>query len=840
MAIQRDLDQAQIAFQIVGADADQFQVTRYRGTEGLCQLFRFEVEAVCYEQDLDLDAIVGTRAMLHVRNSFNERKFHGLISRVEVIGESNDSALYRLELSPHLWLLTHRSDCRIFQGRTTKQIIEDVFTAAGLPADSYSLSGISNADVREYCVQYRETDFNFICRLMEADGIWWYFEHTADLHKFVATDSSEQYTAIPDEPEVPYQPPTGMNVIEGEHVFRFRKGHAVRPSHVSLTDYDFENPKNSLAAQEKLERDAGLEFRDYPGEYKAAAAGTTLAGKRVQEFEAARVVATGMADCLRFAPGRKFKLVDYPSASANQEYLLTSVTHQGKQVTAQSGADYLGQSSLFDPNVRQALLAAQQSPDGSALRDVARAVLQIASRLSRQDPSAQRPSATWLFHAGQVIRDLTSLGAGLGLGAMQSLSLPNLMGDNDVFRFTEYDAPTYECRFECVPATAKYRPPRVTPWPVMRGTQTAVVVGPSGEEIHTDAHGRIKVQFHWDRVGTKDDKSSCFIRVGQLLAGGMYGAMFLPRIGHEVIVDFLEGNPDKPIVIGSVYNGLNKPPYALPDNKTRTVIKTNSSKGGGGTNEIRIEDLKDSEQFLINAHKDYHLRVGKAGKGQERHLVEENRSLTVKKEQRTKIDSSYSVNVGAKYAIMVAETYNETVKGDVIQDYKANHGHKVASEYYLKAGSKVIIEGGAQITLKVGGNFVDIGPAGVTIKGTMVLINSGGAAGSGSANQSPAEPAAPEEPDQVEPGKDEVYGPVNEQAPAIAEKTYEGHWVSFDLKDETTGEPCAGEYYEVTLPSGKVVKGALDVNGYARIWVAEAGECQIAYPNRHPDEWQRG
>ncbi len=837
MAIARDLSQGQIAFKLVGGDAEQFQVTRYRGTEGLCQFYRFEVELVCYEQDLDISKVVGVQATFEISSRFGERVFHGIVTRFENIGASNDWSLYRAELMPSHWLLTHRSDCRIFQDKSVKDIVGAVMTAAGIPTNRYRFDVERQPTARPYCVQYRETDWNFIARLLEEEGIWWRFEHTADKHELIMSDAPSKYGTIGAEALL-YRPPTGMNVTEGEHVFRFRMGQTVRPGTVSLADYNFENPTLGLGAKAQLEHDKGLEFRDYPGEYIEKAEGDRIAGVRTQEFESGRVIGTGMADCIRFAPGKTFELSEFPAASANIKWLLTTVTHQGKQVGSQGNVDLMGQSGLLDPGVRTGLMVAQQS-DNEQIREVARAILQIGARLSRRDPAAQRAVATWLYHAGQVVRDLTSVASGMGAELAKALSLPNLFGDNGGFSFVDYEPPTYECQFECVPDTVSFRPPRVTPWPVMRGTQTARVVGPSEEEIHVDKYGRIKVQFFWDRLGNNDDKSSCFIRVAQPLAGGMYGAVFIPRVGQEVIVDFLEGDPDKPMVIGSVYNADNMPPYTLPDNKTRTVIKTNSSKGGGGTNEIRIEDLKDSEQFLINAQKDYHLRVGKDDKGEERHHVETNRFLNVKKEQRSKIGSSYSIDVGAKYAIKVKETYNETVEGDVVQDYKANHGHKVASEYFVKA-DKVIVDATSAISLNCGSNFVLIDTSGVTITGTMVKINSGGSKQSGSANQSPASPAAPEEPDTVTPGKDPSYSGAPEEGPAIEDKPYEGHWISFDLKDRNTGEPRAGEYYEVKAPSGKIISGTLDVNGFARVWIEEAGNCEISYPRLPADEWQPG
>jgi type VI secretion system secreted protein VgrG len=276
------------------------------------------------------------------------------------------------------------------------------------------------------------------------------------------------------------------------------------------------------------------------------------------------------------------------------------------------------------------------------------------------------------------------------------------------------------------------------------------------------------------------------------------------------------------------------PPYTLPDEKTKSVIKTHSTKGGGGTNEIRFEDLKDKEQLLIHAQKDFHLRV----KNQERHNVGEIQHLTVGKEQRTRIGEHRSVDVVGKDALRVKETRNVTVEGDVLEDFKANHGQIVASQYYIKA-NELVVEADSGISLKVGSNFIVINSSGVSVKGTKIGLNSGGSALSKSVNGSAASPAAPEAADDVQPGQDKNYSGEPAQLAAIEERPYEGHWISFDLKDED-GKPVAGEYYEVTKPSGDVISGTLDVNGFARLWIDQPGQCQVCYPRRDSGEWEPG
>ncbi|MCL4853898.1 MAG: type VI secretion system tip protein VgrG, partial [Bryobacteraceae bacterium] len=282
---------------------------------------------------------------------------------------------------------------------------------------------------------------------------------------------------------------------------------------------------------------------------------------------------------------------------------------------------------------------------------------------------------------------------------------------------------------------------RLTPVPQVHGTQTATVVGPAGEEIYTDEYARVKVQFHWDREGKNNADSSCWVRVATSWAGSNWGAISLPRIGQEVVVDFLEGNPDRPIIIGSVYNAEQMPPYALPAKRTQSTIKSRSSKGGAPSNfnEIRFEDLKGSEQMFLHGEKDMDLRV----KNDLREFVKRDRHLVVAGSQKELVKGNKDVHAQG--------VHKQKVDGDVHLIAGGKRNEKVGTvlaveagtEIHLKAGGKIIIEGGQQVSVKGAGGFIDIGPAGITIQGTMVKINSGGAVGSGSGS-SPQEPADPD------------------------------------------------------------------------------------------------
>jgi type VI secretion system secreted protein VgrG len=323
----------------------------------------------------------------------------------------------------------------------------------------------------------------------------------------------------------------------------------------------------------------------------------------------------------------------------------------------------------------------------------------------------------------------------------------------------------YSNAFTCIPFGLPFRPARTTPRPFVHGSHTATVVGPSGEEIFTDKYGRVKVQFHWDREGKDDSDSSCWVRVGTPWAGKQWGMIHIPRIGQEVIVDFLEGDPDQPIIVGSVYNASQMPPYKLPDNKTQSGIRSNSSKGGGQNdrNEMRFEDKTGSEQYFMFAQKDMDQRV----KNDSREFVGNDRSLIVTADQKesvgadkhTSVTGDETEKVGGDLSLQVAGNLNEKTGGDLSLQVGGNQWGKVGQVYaseagqeiHLKAGMKIIIEAGMQISLIGPGGFVDIGPAGVTIQGTMVLINSGGAAGSGT-SASPKDPKDPKAPDVADDG----------------------------------------------------------------------------------------
>jgi len=880
MPLVQDRSRSQLAFQVAGGDVDRFQVIRYRGSEGLCQLYRFEIELVSDDMAVNFDEIVGKPAVLSINTVTEERWFHGIISRFELTNQTVGQAYYRAELVPALWLLTHRYNSRIFQNKNTKDIVTEVLTRAGFSSDRFRFALQGSYTPREYCVQYRETDYNFICRLMEEEGIWWYFEQTKDAHVLVMADGPGAYKPIDGEAELPFVPPSGMS-HETEHVFRFRLGRAVRPGAVALNDFNFKNPKLKLDAQADAGRDKSLEFFDYPGEYTEQSAGTALARTRLEEFDGSRTVGVGLSNSYRLAVARTFTLTGHPVDTLNDTYLVTALLHQGKQATLRATTGSNGRSGILDARVHQSLLAARQSQDEN-VRQLAEALLQIASRLRVGDASAHRALTHWMYHAGQVSRDLANVAAAAGSSPMDAISLRNLIEDVAQNALVDYDAPVYECRFECIPASVTYRPPRVTPWPVMRGTQTARVVGPEGEEIHTDEYGRVKVQFHWDREGNEGGQAKLFgadssgwIRVAQGMAGGNYGMMFLPRVGQEVVVAFLEGDPDQPLIIGRVYNADHMPPYKLPDEKTKSVIKTHSSKGGGGCNEIRFEDLKDKEQLFIQAQRQmdlrvkashfhtvggsYHLLVGgeKDGElfGEYRQKVFKVKQTHVKGERRTWIEKDDSLKVDGNRAEEIAGSLSFTVDGATAGKIGGDQKVEVSGNAAHIVGGNILIQAGGTLELQGPGGTITIAAGGIYINGTMVYINSGSGPAVSPPSCSPAAPTQAEDPssaDSAQPGKDTRYGgqaltPETPEAPAeVPGHEWPGEeppqkkkpsFIDIVLTDEE-GNPVPGERYRVTDSDGKVHEGSLDANGRAHVIVPE-GQCVITFPNLDDDAWER-
>ncbi|MHC4328987.1 MAG: type VI secretion system Vgr family protein [Planctomycetota bacterium] len=616
------------------------------GTEQLGRPFEYRLELASENHQIKVKDIVGQNVTIRLDlGAGRTRHFNGHVSRFAQLTTAGGLARYRATVVPWLWFLSRTANCRIFQQKTVPDIIKEVFRERGFTNFEDGMSG--GYRTWEYCVQYRETDFRFVSRLMEQEGIYYYFKHENGKHSLVLADSYSAHEPYPEFDELIYQPADTGTTTE-EYISTWGVETHLQPGFYALNDFDFKNTKRDLQARAKVSREhtaADFEIYDYPGDYTETNDGEEYARKRIEELQAQYQVATAQSEARGICTGFSFSLADHPREDQNREYLITSANYtiRGDEIFSASAG-----SSEF----------------------------------------------------------------------------------------------TYSCNFTAIDSSQPFRSPRITPKPSISGPQTAIVVGPSGEEVYTDEHARVKVKFHWDRYSKADENSSCWIRVAQVWAGKRWGAMYIPRIGQEVIVEFLEGDPDRPIVTGRVYNAQAKPPYDLPGNKTMSTLKSNSTKGGEGFNEIRFEDKKGEEQIYIHAEKNLDIRVKNdrfETVSRNRHLhveqdkfehVDNNRSEEVDADHKEKIGKDRNLTIKGKEAKEVGGSLSLTVKGDMIEVFKANHSEQTSKDYYLRA-QNVVIEGLQNITLSVGGSYIAIEPGTIEIStsgqlkidGTKVQLN---------------------------------------------------------------------------------------------------------------------
>ncbi len=637
---------------------DKLLLAGFTGHEAVSRLFNFQLELLAGAVPIDFAQIIGKNVTISVIQADNTpRYFNGLVNRFALSGADTTFTHYQMEVVPWTWMLTRFADCKIFHGKAVGDIIQQVFSDRGFTDFQISLSATYSPI--EYCVQYRESDFNFISRIMEQNGIFYFFKHERGKHTMVIADSASIHE------ECPGQQSAGYNLVSGgldaeDVINSWEIEQQMKSGKYTLTDFNFKTPSTSLLATEPTIVSVGgntdYELFDYPGEFATRGDGTTVAKLRMQEEEADHMVVNGTSVCRAFSTGYKFDLADHFQSSMNTTYILTEIEHAASVADSYSGDEGAGTES-------------------------------------------------------------------------------------------------YSNHFRCIPATVPFRPARITPKPFVQGPQTAIVVGKSkdqdsgneddggdGEEIWVDKLGRVTVLFPWDRAG----KCSCRVRVSQNWAGLSWGSISIPRVGQEVIVSFIEGDPDRPIVTGRVYNAEQTVPYTLPDYQTRSTFKTRSSTGGGADNynELRFEDKAGSEQVFLRGEKDLDTRL----KNDIREYAGNNRSLIVKKDQMEKVEGDHHSQVTGNSNQKIGKNLSLQVGQNLYEKSGTNFAHEAGQAIHLKAGMTLVLEAGTELTLKVGGNFIDINSTGVTIVGTMVMINSGGAAGSGSGS-SPTDPKDPDEAD---------------------------------------------------------------------------------------------
>ena len=606
-------------------DEDVLLLQRMVCSEEIGRPYEIDLTLLSDKHDIPFKDVVGTNfaVRLELAGRDTPRFFNGYVSRFVQTGEGGGMTEYRATLVPWLWFLTRRADCRIFQKKTVPDIVKQVFRDAGYSDFEDKLDGTYRE--WEYCVQYRETDFNFVSRLMEQEGIYYYFRHEEQKHVLVLADSTPSIKVFPGYETIRFKPRDAV-LTDREFIHTWEVERQLQPGAFAHTDYDFKAPKKDLFSAAKATRDGAsnsFEVFDYPGEFTVASDGEDMASVRLDEYQTRFEVARGTSDSRGIAVGCKFKLEDFRRADQNKNHLVVSSVIEATSDEFESG------------------------------------------------------------------------GQGGEEGAIVEVS------------------------FTAIDATQLYRTPRVTPKPVVHGCQTAFVVGKKGEEIWTDEHGRVMVQFHWDRDSEGDENTSCFIRVSQPWAGKGWGAINVPRIGQEVIVEFLEGDPDQPIITGRVYNGENKPPYALPGEATKTTLKTNTSKGGGGFNELRFEDKKDEEQVFVHGQKDLDARVKNDTKewvGHDRHLVVVNhqfekitgdRHEIVEANHYEQVTADRHLNIDGNEIKYIATKQSLKVADDAAEEFGKNRSTKVTEQLSVKA-KVIVLEAEENITLKVGQAFIAI------------------------------------------------------------------------------------------------------------------------------------
>ena len=608
---------------------DALLLRSFTGHEGISQLFSFELDFLSEDSSIPFEKIIGQRISVTVRlQDDKERYFNGFVSRFVQTGTEKELSHYRATMVPWLWFLTRTADCRIFQDMTVPDIILKIFNDLGFKDVKNDLQG--SWDTLDYCVQYRETDFNFVSRLMEQYGICYFFEHEDKKHTLVLANSSSSHKPCPEQ-AVAHWDPEGSTPGEEDVVLSLQIEREFRTGKYALTDYNFETPSTSLMANVNTTQAAGgndtFEFYDYPGEYEKKAQGEKIAKIRIEEEEAQYLVGRGTSLCRAFTSGYRFDLKDYFRADMNQSYVLTQIQHAASV--------------------------------GDAYR---------------------------------------SAGGGSAHTA-------------------------YSNTFTAIPHKIPYRPARLTPKPIVQGPQTAVVVGPSGEEIYVDKYARVKVQFFWDREGKKNESSSCWIRVSQVHAGKGFGAIDTPRIGEEVIVGFMEGDPDLPIIIGRVYNGQNMPPNGLPGAGMTSGLKSNSTPGGGGNNSIMMNDTKGNELYSMNAQFNCTENVG----NNRTTTVKVNDSLTVKNNQTIAIVVDRKETVGGTETITVTGHRTETVNGGETVTVTGGRSHTVNGVETTTISLAEVHSVGAGRMHNVGAaEAIDVGGVQMVNVGAAQMVNVGG------------------------------------------------------------------------------------------------------------------
>ncbi len=719
---------------------ENLKIFELSGRQSLSAPYEFTARFICAIPDLDLNQLVKQAAIINLYYKNESRYFHGIIKDAAMQGENGQSYVYEITLVPKLWFLKYRTNCRIFQHKTVPQIVTQLLEEAGLETDEFQFFLKENYQALDYIVQFNESDFAFISRLLERHGIHYHFVHQHNKHQLVFADMNESLPRLDDALQL--RPRNGLEA-DYSSLASFQLGARTGFDHAAHRGFNIAKPAADLSSVHSLKDSSYLEHYSFHEQqsFQDAAAGQHYINQSLQAFQAQSYTGQSDSDVIRMEPGYRFTLSNHIRPDFNQQYLIRNVEF----------------------HVRHYAALEEYAPTDSG------------------------------FH--------------------------------------------YHNTTSFMPDNIPFKAPQITPRPQLDYQDGVFVTGPEGEEIYTDKLGRVKVQFPWDREGQNDENSSCWLPVSQSWAGNQWGKIHIPRIGHEVLVSFINGDPDQPIIMGSLYNALNRPPYTLPEHKTRSTTKSNSSIGGKGFNEIRIEDKKGQEQIAIFAERDIDNRVKNDRREHiehDRHLIVEqqrfehiknNKHLIVDKDQFIEIAQNASLSIGQNHHLQVG------------QDFYLDAG----DEIHIKAGNKLVFDAGNMLSMKAGGSVMKTDASGVGFGGSTIRINEGGSPGSGS-GANPAVPKMPEEVDKDFPGyKSRLrtvtvkYNPLKLMAQAIpAEPKYipqeevantsinvplsssqaeqEAFYFSAQLRDHNNAI-LAGINYELTLDA-EVYKGTTDQQGF--------------------------
>ncbi len=571
---------------------DLWWATSLEGTESLSELYAFTLELESKQSGIDGQSLIGETCAVELEAHRGvKRYFSGQIVRVSACSKEDRHWKYKLIIAPKLWHASRRSDFKIWQNMTVQSITDEVLQKNAINYEWRLKSSYKNW---EYLVQYGETDLNFLCRLFEHEGIYYWFEHSPGGETLILADHLSTHEPFGGYESIPFYSPDASRPDE-DHYFAWSAAREPEPGRYQHRDYDFKQPSKDMTTEFVDPRGHlfdQYEIYDYPGHYIEPNDGTNYATARLEALQAPQHVIELDGQVRGAIPGARFTLNRHPVGALNREYVITRARYKA------TNSDYEGAS---------------------------------------QGEEAQ-----------------------------------------------------FEVKIEALPADRQYRSPLKTKKPRTRGPETAVVVGPSGSEIHTDEYGRIKVHFHWDRYGKKDGEDSCWIRVSYPWAGSNYGGIHIPRIGQEVIVDYEYGDPDRPFITGRVYNAQQMPPWDLPANKTQSGVMSRTSPGGGvdNTNAIRFEDAKGKEEMWVRA--------------------ERNRRLEVKKDETTWIGNDRTQQVDGKHV--------EQVRKDIAVSSGANISHTAGGGIKLEATTKIEFKVGASsIVMNADGTINISGPSRVDI-----------------------------------------------------------------------------------------------------------------------------